>query len=256
MYLSWSPILLLLLPLWLLFALWARRVARGPRGDVLTGICLDINWLYAKLFHRLKVIDAHLLPSSPVVNGRPIIIIANHTAGIDPILIQASVPYFVRWMMAADMRAAPLEEFWQYANVVFVERFGKPDLRAFRAALGTLESGQAIGIFPEGRLRGSPLELNDFLPGIGLLVAKSNALLLPVVITGTPFCYDSWPSLWQPSASRVHVKPLIDPQTLNVPTDQLAVTLRGLYVRWLTELGLPPTPPQPRLADPRLIISE
>jgi 1-acyl-sn-glycerol-3-phosphate acyltransferase len=235
-----SALLITILVLaWALFALWARRVSLNPRGDVVSGMAWDLVIVYTRLFHGLRVDGRENIPAKPVVEGRPVIIIANHSAGVDPVLIQSVVPFFIRWMMAADMRSPALEGLWSFLEVICVDRSGKADVAALRTAMRVAGTHEALGVFPEGRLRRTPRQLNTFQPGVALLASRTNALLLPVVITGTPMCKESWSSLIIPSRSRLRFLPLLDPKTLG-KTSEVPGALEALFTRWLTEAGNPP----------------
>ncbi|CAN5835662.1 hypothetical protein BH11PLA1_BH11PLA1_22440 [soil metagenome] len=225
---------------WGIFCRWAWRAAHNPRGDVTSGIVWSFARVYARVWHGLRVVGRHHVPPRPVVNGRPVLVVANHSAGVDPVLIQAALPWYVRFMMAADMRAPAFEDFWQFAEVIFLDRSGKADVGAFRTALGVMAAGNALGIFPEGKLRRSRNELNPFLPGIGLLIAKGNALVLPVVITGTPLRRETWHSLVFPSRSTVEFKPLVDFRKMGLKPGEYAARLREMYAKWMAESGYAP----------------
>lgn len=225
--------------LWLVFCWWSQRVVHNPRraGDIASGLAWRLVIVYARLFHWMRIVHRKNIPSGPVVNGRPIVVVANHTAGVDPLLIQAALPFYVRWMMAADMRAESLEGLWSFLEVISIDRSGKADMAGVRAALDTLANGKALGIFPEGRLRTARHQLHEFLPGVGLIVSRSDALVLPIVITGTPMMESSWASLWTPSAARVRVMPLIDFKAEGIRAGGIAPELRKCYVQWLAEDG-------------------
>jgi len=224
-------ILGLLLTLWLTLAWYASRLYYNAReeGDILSGLAWDLARLYARFFHRLSVHGRENIPPGPSVDGRPILVIANHTAGLDPILIQAVCPWFIRWMMAADMTGKNLEWLWHFTEVILVDRSGKAEVSGMRAALGTLARGHAVGVFPEGKLRTSPNMLHPFMPGAALLISRSNALVLPVIIRGTPFCQSSWASLAEPSRSSLEFLPLIDFAALGLRSSEMMPHLEAAF---------------------------
>jgi 1-acyl-sn-glycerol-3-phosphate acyltransferase len=229
------PWFLLAVLAWLLLAWYSRRVYFNPRreGDILSGLAWDFIRVYCRVYHQLRISGREHVPPAPVIGGRPVVVIANHTAGLDPVLIQAACPWFIRWMMAADMKGENLDWLWEFTGVILVDRSGKAEVTGIRAAMSTLRQGTAVGIFPEGKLRTTPTEINPFLPGVGLIVCRSNALILPAVIRGTPFCQSSWGSLAEPSRSSVEFKPMLDPCELGWKTGELAGNLEGLYRGWL-----------------------
>jgi len=196
--------------LWLAFALACRLLMRNPRGTVDAGFFMLLARVYASLVHRLRVRGREHVPASG-----PLIVVANHTAGIDPLLVQAAVVTLdVRWMMALDMQLPVFEAFWRWARVIGVRREqpepGRPpDVTGIRDALGHLNHAGVLGIFPEGGIERPPGRLLPFLPGVGVLAARSGTPVLPVLITGTPRTKTAWGSLLRPSRSVVEFLPVV-----------------------------------------------
>lgn len=229
-------VILLGLLLWLLLAVVANMAVRNPRGDVPTGLAWVAGRVYVRLVHLLRVRGRENVPPRPEVDGRPIIVVANHTAGVDAVLIQMALPFFVRWMMADDMRTPRTDPLFEWLEVIMVNRTGRADLPALRAALSTLrERRSALGLFPEGRLHRRRGELLPFQPGVGVLVARSEAWVLPIIVRGTPHCEGSWTSLAIPSASRLTIMPLIDYRGSGLSPEQIAADLHARYRQWLDE---------------------
>jgi len=218
-------------------ALWAATanwlLAQATRNeDVLSGLVRVGIWLYARLFHRLRVEGADRLPKNRNEAG-PIIVVSNHTAGVDPILIQSVCRFETRWIMAQDMRVAVLEPFWRWLRIVFIERDGGSAI-AMRAALRELERGGQVGVFPEGRIERNRGELGVFHAGVGVLVARSHAPVLPFVIEGTPEVDTAWGSLWRRGKVRIRVMPLQTDLAISVGRDPQRITaeLRRRYAAW------------------------
>jgi 1-acyl-sn-glycerol-3-phosphate acyltransferase len=216
---------------WALLA-WAadavRRASVRPE-DPTSGLVLIATRLYCRLVHRLRV---HGLQRARAARdaGGPLMVVSNHTAGLDPALIQAALDFEVRWMMAADMRAPQLEEWWQYGRVIFVDRSGK-DTSSVREALRHLKAGGALGVFPEGRLERPAEHLMPFREGVGLLAIKSGATVLPVVVDGTPVGRTAWSSFLKSSRSRVRfLEPTTYPRKDWKP-DAVAADLQDRFQR-------------------------
>jgi 1-acyl-sn-glycerol-3-phosphate acyltransferase len=68
-----------------------------------------------------------------------------------------------------------------------------------------------LGVFPEGGIERPAGTLRPFFPGVGLIIARSGAPVLPVWISGTPRTDTAWDSLLRTSRTRVVFGPLIRP---------------------------------------------
>lgn len=216
------------------WAFVARWLTRAPLpNDPNAGLFFAFGRTYVRLFHGLRVRGRAAIPT--VGKGErgpgPLIVIANHTAGIDPVLIQAAVPFHIRWMMAEDMRLGQLEWLWQWLRVIFVSRTSRDSLGA-REAIRHLQAGGVIGIFPEGGLERPAFQLLPFQPGIGLLIKRTRARVLPVIVDGTPQVDPAWASLWKPSQSRIHFKPTLDYSHSELSAAEIAQDLRQRFMEW------------------------
>lgn len=195
----------------------------GPRrGDIDAGLFFWVAVLYARLLHRLRVEGREHIPRTG-----PLIVVANHTGGVDPILIQVAVPRReIRWMMARDMMIPRLRGLWEWMRVIPVVRSGASgDSGAAREALRHLKDGGVLGVFPEGAIERPPGILRPFAPGVGLLAARSGAPVLPVVITGTPAASSAWGSLFRPSRSRIRILPPVCYAQENLSPEAIAADL-------------------------------
>ena len=180
---------------------WAVRwLLDNPRGDLETGLLYRAGRAYCRLVHGLRARGVEHIPTGR--HPGPLIVVANHTAGVDPVLVQACCPFEIRWVMAEDMRLPAFESFWRWAGIIFVDRRAN-SAPALREAMRHLEEGGVIGIFPEGGIERPARTVLPFMRGIGLLIARTRAPVLPVVIEGTPQVNPAWSSLWKPSRSRV-----------------------------------------------------
>jgi 1-acyl-sn-glycerol-3-phosphate acyltransferase len=228
------PLTLFGLSLWTGLAalvLWCRE-PRFRGGDVVAGLVLRAIQVYARVLHGLRATGLEHVPRDRTPEGkgaRPLLVIANHTAGVDPLLIQAAMPFEARWVMARDMRVAWLDEVWAFARVIFVDREGE-GAAGLRDALAHLKAGLTLGVFPEGAIERPRGRVLPFQPGIGLLAGRSGALILPVVIEGTPHASTAWGSLIRPSRSRVRFLPVIDPKAAGVSAGDLAAHVRRVIV--------------------------
>lgn len=247
--------------IWIVFfvAAWGALVlvsawitaAHLREDDFLANALYRVMQLYARVIHNLRIEGRENIPA-PDHRGRlgfPVIVAANHTAGIDPILIQAALWFEPRWMMAEDMRAPQLDWLWTLARIIFVDRASR-ESRSAREALRHLKNGGALGVFPEGHIERPPEHLLPFRGGIGFLIAKSGAAVLPVVISGTPQVDPAWASLTRPSRSVVRFLPLVRYEKGSSP-DDIGADIERRFAR---ATGWPPAPRVPIMTGERRVM--
>lgn len=108
------------------------------------------------------------------------LIVCDHTALGDPLVLLATAGRPVRFLMAAEIHAHPLIQ-WAFDafHCIPVQR-GKRDIKAIRSMLDGLAAQEVIGLFPEGGL--DRHRLDEGHPGIGYLAIKSGAPVIPASI--------------------------------------------------------------------------
>lgn len=207
-------------------AVWVCDFGTVAAGLVEVGVCrvelagvssgsarLSVHLLLC--FNRLLMHSWHrvtLAQGQPVIRmpEGPLILAANHTASLDPFILQSVLPRPVRWMMAAEYLELPgLSWFFRTLDVIPVERDGK-DSTATRAALRALANGEVLGIFPEGKIETAD-QLLPLQPGIARLSIKAKAPILPAYISGTQRLQSMTGSIILPQESSVAFGSLIQP---------------------------------------------
>lgn len=191
---------------WLGFAALVKALRHNPRGrtDLEGAIAWAVISVYSRLVHRLRVEGREHIPARG-----PLIVVSNHTAGLDPLLIQAGMrDLMVRWMMARDMMIPELVQLWDWLQIIPVTRSrqgagARGDSASAREALRHLKRGGVLGVFPEGGIERPPGIIRPFAPGVGLLALKTGATVLPVALSGPVYRPTAWGSLFRPSRSRV-----------------------------------------------------
>lgn len=210
----------------------------NPLANPWGGVLYSLGGLYIRLVHRLTVRARAHCPTDRAPG--PLIVVANHTAGIDPLLVSYACPFPIRWVMAQDMRLSWLEWFWRWQGVIFVGRRENAKSKnglgssGVRSALRHLERRGVIGIFPEGGIERPPERLRPFLGGVGTLIHKSGARVLPVWISGTPTVDPAWASLWHQSRSVVEFGPVIDYAEAGLSPREITRDLQRRYADWTT----------------------
>jgi 1-acyl-sn-glycerol-3-phosphate acyltransferase len=187
------------------------------------------NEFFTRLFHELCVLNPCTLPPTG-----PAILVCNHTAGLDPLLLQSACPRLVVWMMAKEYYDIPLlRGLFQRLQMIPVERSGR-DLAATRAALRVLDQGRVLGVFPEGRIE-TQRQLLPFQTGVALLAARSGAPVYPAYLDGSQRGREMIPSLLRPCSATVAFGPRIeldaqigDRDGLDQATRQIEAAVRSL----------------------------
>jgi 1-acyl-sn-glycerol-3-phosphate acyltransferase len=193
-------ILLLILPRILLSARPGQS-ARQTRPEI-HGTLRPLHWMvivYCALWHRLKTNGW-----APLPRAGPAILIANHTCGIDHLVLQAGCRRVLGFIIAREYYDWSLIHwFCKLVGCIPVNRDGR-DVQAIRAALRALENGQVMVIFPEGRITpSSGRELGPILPGAAYVAVRAGVPVIPAYIRGTPETNQIGESLKTPSQAVV-----------------------------------------------------
>ncbi|MFR9673942.1 lysophospholipid acyltransferase family protein [Streptomyces sp. TR06-5] len=134
----------------------------------------------AGLMHTLwrpRVLGAWRVPASG-----PVVLAVNHSHNIDGPLLMGTSPRPVHFLIKKEAFVGPLGPFLRGIGQVSIDR-GATDRTATTSALGVLENGGVLGIFPEGT-RG----IGDFASlrgGLAYFALRSGAPIVPVAVLGT-----------------------------------------------------------------------
>ena len=132
-----------------------------------------------KFYYNPKIIGKENIPKKG-----PILVCGNHIHIMDqcgPILATKRVLVYMAKKEYFDGKFA---WFFKWVGSIPVDRSIK-DEEAKKRALEVLKNNGAIGIFPEGTRNKTKAKLLPFKFGAVSLAKKSNALVVPVAITGT-----------------------------------------------------------------------
>jgi len=163
------------------------------QGTLWYQFCRGIYRLYFRLYHRGTIRNRDRLPSEGGV-----ILAANHVSFIDPPLFGAACRREAFFMARDTSFRHPLANWilrsW---NCVPIKREGG-DIGAMRAALRMLGEGKAVLMFPEGT-RSKDGQLQEARAGIGMIVARSRATIMPMRIFGADKAMPRGTSLPRPA---------------------------------------------------------
>jgi len=113
----------------------------------------------------------------------PLIVIGNHTAAMEAVLMNLYTPWQIEMLSSADIPAEKITEWISRWYGVIPLKRGSYDREALRKALSVLDQGGRIGIFPEGGIwaRGRM----DVQRGVAWLSYRGNAPVLPIGFNDT-----------------------------------------------------------------------
>jgi len=114
----------------------------------------------------------------------PVIVVSNHLSDLDPLVVGSALRRRVTFMAKHELFQVPGVRWWVAKCGAFPVRRGAADRQALRTALGILQRGGVLVMFPEGT-RGHDRTLREPEPGAALLARRTGAALLPVAVLGT-----------------------------------------------------------------------
>ncbi len=123
----------------------------------------------------------------------PVLLIANHQSFVDPVLVGLAAPRPLCFLARKTLFRQPLfARLIRSLNAVPIDQegLGKQGLQTI---MEQLRAGRAVLVFPEGH-RTADGAMQPLMPGIQLLIKRSQAPVVPVGIAGA---FDAWPR-WSP----------------------------------------------------------
>ncbi|MBP6965634.1 MAG: 1-acyl-sn-glycerol-3-phosphate acyltransferase [Armatimonadetes bacterium] len=138
-----------------------------------------LSRLLFTLTGRLESIGSESIPEAGGV-----IVCSNHISHLDPPAVGAGMSRQVHFMAKEELFRVPvLGELIRRVGAFPVRR-GTADRRALKRAIELLNEGHVVGLFPEGT-RSTDGKLRSPEPGVGLIVLKSGAPVVPAAVSGT-----------------------------------------------------------------------
>ena len=174
----------------------------------------------------------------------PLLVAANHRSFLDPFVIGVTLPW--RRPLHYVAKVELFEKRWQGWLLsrlgAFPVRRGESDEEAMATAMGVLERGGAVCIFPEGtRIRSGSLASPK--RGVGRLALESDAAVVPIAVLGTERVRRGWRV--RPRKVKLRVgRAMTFPRTEH-PSPALAATVTeriwpNIELQWEWLGGLPP----------------
>lgn len=194
-----------------------------------------LSWVLVRSLYRLRASGIDEVPEEG-----PALVVCNHVSYMDALILAASIPRPVRFVMYYRIFDVPVMR-WIFRTAKAIPIAGAredPELmqRAFDRIDAELADGQVVGIFPEGRLT-SDGEMAAFKSGVEKILERRQAPVVPMALRGM------WASMWSrrdgrlarmrvPRRFRAHVEvvaaPAVDGGTATAPALEAMVReLRG-----------------------------
>ena len=118
-----------------------------------------------------------------VPEAGPLIVACNHVSNLDPPCLGVGMPRPVTYMAKKELFAIPvLGPVIRRLGAFPIDR-SRGDIASIKTAIGVLERGTCLGIFPEGgrNVDGS----KEAQMGVALLASLSGAAVVPAYVSGT-----------------------------------------------------------------------
>ncbi|MBT2369649.1 1-acyl-sn-glycerol-3-phosphate acyltransferase [Streptomyces sp. ISL-10] len=112
----------------------------------------------------------------------PVILAVNHSHNIDGPMLMGTAPRPVHFLIKKEAFVGPLDPFLTGIGQLKVDRT-TADRTAIAGALGILENGGVLGIFPEGT-RGEG-DFASLRAGLAYFAVRSGAPIVPVAVLGS-----------------------------------------------------------------------
>lgn len=149
------------------------------KGEIGYSLLTPIMRVLFKLYYNPKIINKEVIPKE-----EPILIVGNHKHIYDQCLTIMATKRVIHYMAKKEYFDGKMAWFFKLVGCIPVDRSIK-DHNATDKALKVLNSGGAIGLFPEGtRNKTKDVFLLPFKFGTVSMAKKTNATIIPFGLTG------------------------------------------------------------------------
>ncbi|MCL1635574.1 MFS transporter [Luteimonas sp. SX5] len=155
-----------------------------------------LSWVMVRALYRLKIrgVEEH------VPDDGPALIVCNHVSYMDALILAASIPRPVRFVMYYKIFNIPVMRFI-FRNAKAIPIAGAkedPALmeKAFEAVDQALAEGEIVAIFPEGKLTKDG-EIAAFKSGVERILERRPVPVVPMALRGM------WSSMWSHRDNRM-----------------------------------------------------
>ncbi len=155
-----------------------------------------LSWVLVRTLYRLRTRGIDHIPDEGAA-----LIVCNHVSFMDALILSASIPRPVRFVMYYKIFNIPVMR-WIFRTAKAIPIAGakeNPELmqRAFAEIDAALAEGELVGIFPEGALTKDG-EIATFKSGVEKILEQRPVPVIPMALRGM------WSSMWSRRDSRLH----------------------------------------------------
>jgi 1-acyl-sn-glycerol-3-phosphate acyltransferase len=139
-------------------------------------------WALTRLMYRVRCHGLERIPEAGAA-----VLVCNHVSYVDALIIAGSCRRPVRFVMHADYYRLPgMRWLFRLAGVIPIDS-ARSNPNVLRQALeriaATLETGELVCLFPEGRLTRTG-EIDAFRPGIEKIIQRNPVPVVPLALRG------------------------------------------------------------------------
>jgi 1-acyl-sn-glycerol-3-phosphate acyltransferase len=148
-----------------------------------------MNPLYRAFYHFFKFLgnvffNFKVVHPERIIEEGAAILAMNHQSFLDPPLAGISCQREIYFLARRSLMNWPIMgKIFPKVRVIPVDRGGRGDMAALKAVIRVVSEGHATVIFPEGT-RSPDGNLQPAQPGLGMIVAKTLAPVIPMRIFG------------------------------------------------------------------------
>jgi acyl-[acyl-carrier-protein]-phospholipid O-acyltransferase/long-chain-fatty-acid--[acyl-carrier-protein] ligase len=154
-----------------------------------------ILWLLTHTLYRIRVVGEENIPYKG-----PALLVSNHVSFVDAILIGASMPRFIRFMLHREFYENRwLHRFFRLMKAVSVGTRPREIVASLRRARQEIDAGEVVCIFAEGAISRTG-HLLPFRRGFEKIVENSNVPIIPVhldQVWGSIFSFKEGRFFWK-----------------------------------------------------------
>ena len=155
-----------------------------------------LSWMLVRTLYRLRTRGIDHIPDEGAA-----LIVCNHVSYMDALILSASIPRPVRFVMYYKIFNIPVLS-WIFRTAKAIPIAGareNPEMmqRAFDAIDAALAEGELVGIFPEGALTKDG-GIAPFKSGVEKILERRPVPVIPMALRGM------WSSMWSRRDSKLH----------------------------------------------------